>query len=141
MAEATAGAKNPAASAFAMIRQPTVLLTLGLMVVIVMMVLPVPPIILDIGLTASFAFAILIFSITLFIEKPLDFSAFPSVLLMSLLLRLSLNISSTKLIIGEGHTGTGAAGGVIEGFANFIMGGNLFLGMIIFCVLIIVNFL
>ncbi|MEM9988967.1 MAG: FHIPEP family type III secretion protein, partial [Pseudomonadota bacterium] len=121
--------------------QPTVLLTLGLMVIIVMMVLPVPPIVLDIGLTASFAFAILIFTITLFIEKPLDFCAFPSVLLMSLLLRLSLNISSTKLIIGEGHTGTAAAGGVIEGFANFIMGGNLFLGMIIFAVLIIVNFL
>lgn len=121
--------------------QPTVLLTLGLMIIIVMMVLPVPPIILDIGLTASFAFAILIFTITLFIQKPLDFSAFPSILLISLLLRLSLNISSTKLIIGEGHTGTSAAGGVIEGFANFIMGGNIFLGLIIFSVLVIVNFL
>ncbi len=142
MAEATAaGAPTSIAGALQMLRQPTVLLTLGLMVIIVMMVLHVPPIVLDIGLTASFAFAILIFTITLFIEKPLDFSAFPSVLLMSLLLRLSLNISSTKLIIGEGHTGTGAAGGVIEGFANFIMGGNLFLGLIIFSVLVIVNFL
>jgi flagellar biosynthesis protein FlhA len=128
-------------TAMSLLRQPTVLLTLGLMIIIVMMILPVPPILLDIGLTVSFAFAILIFTITLFIEKPLDFSAFPSVLLMALLLRLSLNISSTKLIIGEGHTGTDAAGGVIEGFAMFIMGGNLFLGIIIFCVLIIVNFL
>ncbi|GGD12177.1 flagellar biosynthesis protein FlhA [Aquisalinus flavus] len=121
--------------------QPTVLLALALMVVIVMMVLPIPAWMLDVGLTASFAFAILIFTITLFIEKPLDFSSFPSILLASLLLRLSLNISSTKLIIGEGHTGTDAAGGVIEGFAMFIMGGNMFLGLIVFCVLIIVNFM
>ena len=126
---------------FKSLYQPTVLLALSLMVVIVMMVLPVPPWLLDVGLTASFAFAILIFTITLFIEKPLDFSSFPSILLASLLLRLSLNISSTKLIIGNGHTGTGAAGGVIEGFAMFIMGGNLFLGLIVFCVLIIVNFM
>ncbi len=121
--------------------QPTILMAVGLMIIIIMMVLPVPPILLDIGLTISFAMAILIFTLTLFVERPLDFSSFPSILLASLLLRLSLNISSTKLIIGEGHTGTGAAGGVIEGFAMFIMGGNLFLGLIVFCVLIIVNFL
>ena len=120
---------------------PTVGLALGLMAMIVMMVLPVPPIVLDVGLTASFAFAILVFTTTLFVERPLDFSAFPAIILVSLLLRLALNISSTKLIIGEGHTGTGAAGGVIEGFAMFIMGGNLGLGLIVFCVLIIVNFL
>lgn len=121
--------------------QPTVLLAVALMVVIIMMVLPVPAWVLDIGLTASFAFAILIFTITLFIEKPLDFSSFPSVLLTALLLRLSLNISSTKLIIGQGHTGSGAAGGVIEGFAMFIMGGDIFLGLIVFSVLVIVNFM
>ncbi|WP_031551156.1 flagellar biosynthesis protein FlhA [Parvularcula oceani] len=119
----------------------TVGLALGLMAVLVMMVLPVPPIVLDLGLTASFAFAILIFTVTLFVERPLDFSSFPAILLVSLLLRLSLNISSTKLIIGEGHTGTGAAGSVIEGFAMFIMGGNLGLGLIVFIVLIIVNFM
>lgn len=123
------------------VKQPAVLLAVGLMLILVMMILPVPPIVLDIGLTLSFAMAILVFTVTLFIQKPLDFSSFPSVLLMALLLRLSLNISSTKLIIGEGHTGTGAAGGVIEGFAMFIMGGNLFMGLVIFCVLIIVNFL
>ncbi len=121
--------------------QPTVLLALALMVVIAMMILPVPAIVLDLGLMLSFAFAILIFTITLFIEKPLDFSSFPSVLLASLLLRLSLNISSTKLIIGEGHTGSDAAGGVIEGIAMFIMGGNIWMGLIVFSVLIIVNFL
>ena len=121
--------------------QPTVLLALALLTVIVMMILPVPSILLDIGFAVSFALAILIFTTTLFVERPLDFSAFPTVLLASLMLRLSLNVSSTKLIIGEGHTGTGAAGGVIEGFANFIMGGNLFLGLVVFCVLLIVNFI
>lgn len=121
--------------------RPTVLLALALMAVIVMMVLPMPPIVLDIGLAASFALAILIFTITLFIERPLDFSSFPTILLASLMLRLSLNISSTKLIIGEGHTGTDAAGGVIEGFANFVMGDNVLLGVVVFVVIMIVNFM
>lgn len=121
--------------------QPTVLLALALMAIIVMMILPVPSWMLDVGLAASFALAILIFTITLFIEKPLDFSAFPTILLASLMLRLSLNVSSTKLIIGQGHTGTGAAGEVIEGFANFIMGGSVFLGLVVFGVLLIVNFM
>ncbi len=121
--------------------QPTVLLAVALMAIIVMMVLPVPAWLLDVGLTASFAFAILIFTIVLFIERPLDFSSFSTVLLGSLLLRLSLNVSSTKLIIGSGHTGTDAAGGVIEGFAMFIMGGNILLGLVVFTVLLIVNFM
>ncbi len=121
--------------------QPTILLALALMAVIVMMILPVPAWILDIGLAASFALAILMFTVTLFIERPLDFSAFPTVLLASLMLRLSLNVSSTKLIIGEGHTGTGAAGDVIEGFASFVMSGSVFLGLVVFCVLLIVNFI
>ena len=121
--------------------QPTILLTLALMAIIVMMILPMPSWVLDIGLAASFALAILIFTVTLFIERPLDFSAFPTILLASLMLRLSLNVSSTKLIIGEGHTGTNAAGDVIEGFANFVMGGSVFLGMVVFGVLLIVNFM
>ena len=121
--------------------RPTVLLALALMAVIVMMILPMPAWVLDIGLAASFALAILIFTVTLFIERPLDFSSFPTVLLASLMLRLSLNVSSTKLIIGQGHTGTDAAGEVIEGFANFIMGGSLFLGLVVFGVLLIVNFI
>jgi flagellar biosynthesis protein FlhA len=120
--------------------QPRILLALALMAVIVMMVLPVPAFLLDIGLAASFALAILIFTITLFIERPLDFAAFPSILLGSLMLRLSLNVSSTKLIIGQGHTGTDAAGHVIEGFAMFVMGGQLLVGIVVFLVLLIVNF-
>ncbi|KIT14291.1 flagellar biosynthesis protein FlhA [Jannaschia aquimarina] len=120
--------------------QPTILFALALMAVIVMMVVPIPSWLLDIGLAASFSLAILMFTTALFVERPLDFSSFPTVLLASLMLRLALNVSSTKLIIGEGHTGTGAAGSVIEGFAQFVMGGNLFLGFVIFCVLLIVNF-
>ncbi len=121
--------------------RPTILLALALMAVIVMMVLPMPAWILDIGLAASFALAILIFTVTLFIERPLDFSAFPTVLLASLMLRLSLNVSSTKLIIGQGHTGTSAAGDVIEGFAMFVMSGSVILGLVVFTVLLIVNFI
>lgn len=121
--------------------QPTVLFALALLTVIVMMILPIPAFLLDIGFAASFAVAILIFTTTLFVERPLDFSAFPTVLLASLMLRLSLNVSSTKLIIGEGHSGLDAAGGVIQGFAMFVMGGNLFLGLVVFCVLLIVNFI
>ncbi|OAN69202.1 flagellar biosynthesis protein FlhA [Jannaschia sp. EhC01] len=121
--------------------QPTILFALALMAVIIMMILPVPSFILDIGLATSFGLAILIFTVTLFIERPLDFSAFPTVLLASLMLRLSLNVSSTKLIIGQGHTGTDAAGSVIEGFAMFVIDGSVVMGLVIFCVLLIVNFI
>ncbi len=124
----------------AILFRPTILLALAIMAIIVMMVLPVPSWVLDLGLALSFALAILMLTVTLFVERPLDFSAFPTILLASLMLRLSLNISSTKLIIGQGHTGTDAAGEVIEGFANFIMGGSVLIGVVIFCVLMIVNF-
>lgn len=121
--------------------QPTILMALALMAIIVMMILPMPAWVLDVGLAGSFGLAILIFTVTLFIERPLDFSAFPTILLASLMLRLSLNVSSTKLIIGEGHTGADAAGNVINGFAMFVMGGSVFLGLVVFCVLLIVNFM
>jgi flagellar biosynthesis protein FlhA len=121
--------------------QPTVLLALALMAVIAMMVLPVPTWLLDLGLALSFALAILILTVALFIERPLDFSAFPTILLASLLLRLSLNVASTKLIISQGHTGTDAAGHVIEAFAEFVMAGDLVLGLVIFVVILIVNFM
>ena len=124
----------------ASIFRPTILLTLALMAIIVMMILPMPSAVLDVGLALSFSIAILMFTVTLFIERPLDFSAFPTILLASLMLRLSLNVSSTKLIIGQGHTGTDAAGHVIEGFAMFVMGGNLLVGFVVFCVILIVNF-
>jgi flagellar biosynthesis protein FlhA len=119
----------------------TIALSFVLMGIICIMILPVPSWALDIGLAASFSLAILMFTVTLFIQRPLDFSAFPTILLGSLILRLSLNIASTKLIIGNGHTGTSAAGDVIEGFAMFVMGGNIALGLVVFSVLLMVNFL
>lgn len=121
--------------------RPTIVLAMALMAVILMMILPMPAFVLDIGLAASFALAILIFTNTLFIERPLDFSSFPTILLASLMLRLSLNVSSTKLIIGQGHTGTDAAGNVIQGFSMFVMGGSVLIGLVVFCVLLIVNFM
>lgn len=131
----------PGISRLQAVFRPTVLLALGLMAIIVMMILPIPAWLLDIGLAVSFALAILMLTVTLFIDRPLDFSAFPTILLASLLLRLALNVSSTKLIISEGHTGPDAAGHVIAGFAEFIMGGDLILGLVIFVVLLIVNFI
>ncbi|MEE9426705.1 MAG: flagellar biosynthesis protein FlhA [Paracoccaceae bacterium] len=128
-------------SVLASIFQPTILLALALISIIVMMILPMPAWVLDLGLAASFALAILMFTVTLFVQRPLDFSVFPTVLLASLMLRLSLNVSSTKLIIGEGHTGTSAAGEVIEGFAMFVMGGSVLMGLVVFGVLLIVNFI
>ncbi len=125
----------------ALLLKPTALLALALLAVIAMMILPMPALLLDIGLAASFGLAVLIFTVVLFVERPLDFSAFPTVLLASLVLRLALNVSSTKLIIGQGHTGTDAAGHVIEGFAMFIMGGSVFLGIVVFVVILIVNFI
>jgi len=116
-------------------------LVVFLMAIIIMMILPVPSFLLDIGLAFSFGIAVMIFTVTLFVQRPLDFSAFPAMLLGSLMLRLSLNVSSTKLILSEGHTGTGAAGSVIQGFASFIMGGSLLLGIITFLVILIVNFM
>lgn len=136
MAALTASTMNLSA-----LRQPTVYLAVALMAIIVMMVLPMPAWVLDLGLAVSFGLAILIFTTTLFIERPLDFSSFPTLLLSSLMLRLSLNVSSTKLIIGQGHTGTNAAGDVIAGFADFVMGGDIFLGLVVFGVLLIVNFM
>ncbi|HBK90465.1 MAG TPA: flagellar biosynthesis protein FlhA [Parvularcula sp.] len=119
----------------------TTVMTAGLIAIIAMMVLPAPPVLVDIGLTVSFALAMLVFAMTLFVERPVDFSGFPTVLLSAVMLRLSLNISSTRLIIGEGHTGPDAAGAVIHGFAMFIMDGNIFIGLVVFTVIMIVNFM
>lgn len=121
--------------------RPTILFAIALMSVLVMMILPVPPFMLDAGLALSFALAILVFIMALFIERPLDFSSFPTLLLIALVLRLALNVSSTKLIIGHGHTGQNAAGSVISAFANFVMQDSFILGVVIFCVLLIVNFM
>jgi flagellar biosynthesis protein FlhA len=106
-----------------------------------MMIAPVPTWLLDFGLAVSFALAVVIFSASALARSPLEFSSFPTILVISLVLRLSLNISSTKLIIGNGHNGPSSAGTVIEGFARFVAGGNVALGAIVFLIFLIVNFI
>ena len=115
-------------------------LALGVVVILIVLILPLPSWLLDFALAISITFSVLILMTCLFIEKPLEFSAFPTVLLIATMIRLSLNLASTRLILADGHTGPDAAGHVIEGFASFVMGGNFVIGIIVFGILVIVNF-
>jgi len=115
-------------------------LAVGVMLILVVLILPLPPMLLDVALAISIIFSVLILMTALFIHAPLEFSAFPTVLLISTMLRLALNLASTRLILSHGHEGTAAAGHVIEAFGNFVMGGNFVIGVIVFTILIIVNF-
>ena len=103
--------------------------------------LPIPPFLIDIGLAFSIAFSVLILMVALWIQKPLDFSSFPVILLISTMTRLSLNIATTRVILSHGHEGHDAAGGVIAGFAELVMGGDFVIGLIVFLILITVNFI
>jgi flagellar biosynthesis protein FlhA len=115
-------------------------MALGVIAILVVLILPLPPLLLDLLLALSIMFSVLVLLTALFIEKPLDFSAFPTVLLIATMLRLSLNLASTRLILAHGHEGADAAGGVIEAFGGFIMQGNFVIGIIVFAILVIVNF-
>src|ERR1700760_4230121 len=115
-------------------------LAFGILTILVVLILPLPSIILDLFLAISITLSILILMTSLFIQAPLEFSAFPTILLISTMLRLSLNLASTRLILSRGHEGTAAAGHVIEAFGNFVMGGNFVIGIIVFAILVIVNF-
>jgi len=115
-------------------------LAIGVLTILVVLILPLPAVVLDLFLAISITLSILILMTALFIQAPLEFSAFPTVLLISTMLRLSLNLASTRLILSHGHEGTAAAGHVIEAFGGFVMGGNFIIGIIVFCILIIVNF-
>ncbi|WP_114395298.1 flagellar biosynthesis protein FlhA [Oleisolibacter albus] len=123
------------------LRHRDVLFALGLIFVLAVLILPVPGWMLDMGLALSMAISVLILMVGLWINRPLDFSSFPTVLLIATLLRLALNLASTRLILSQGHTGTDAAGHVIMGFADFVMGGNFVIGLIVFAILVIVNFI
>lgn len=113
---------------------------IGVVMLIVLLIVPLPPILLDLFLALSVTSSVLILMTALFMKKPLEFSAFPSVLLVATLFRLGLNIASTRLILGHGHEGPDAAGEIIEAFGNFIMQGNFVIGLIVFIILVIVNF-
>ena len=124
----------------AMLRRGDIALAIGVMAILVVLILPLPASLLDLSLAASIILSVLILMTALFIQTPLEFSAFPTVLLIATMLRLALNLASTRLILARGHEGTDAAGHVIQAFGNFVMGGNFVIGIIVFTILIIVNF-
>src|SRR5688500_13636269 len=122
------------------LRRGDLALALGMIGILVVLILPVPRLLLDLLLALSITFSVLVLLTSLFIVRPLEFSSFPAVLLIATMLRLALNLASTRLILAEGHTGSAAAGHVIEAFGGFIMQGNFVIGLIVFAILVIVNF-
>ena len=145
---ADTSAATPATSAFDFslagildfIKRSDLALALGIMAILVVLILPLPTWLLDISLAFSLSFAILILMTAVFIRKPLEFSSFPAVLLITTMMRLALNLASTRLILAHGNTGTAAAGYVIEAFGKLIMQGNFVIGIIVFAILVVVNF-
>jgi len=112
----------------------------GMVFILMMLIMPMPGWLLDIMLATSITFSVMVLMTTIFISKPLEFNSFPTILLIATMLRLSLNLASTRLILSEGHKGTDAAGEVIEAFGQFLMGGEVVIGIIVFSILVIVNF-
>ncbi len=118
-----------------------VFFALGVVVILAVLFLPIPAFLIDVGLAFSIALSVLILMVALWIQRPLDFSSFPTILLISTMLRLSLNIATTRMILSEGSEGTHAAGYVISGFAQLVMSGDFVIGLIVFMILVIVNFI
>jgi len=111
-----------------------------LVVMLAMMVLPLPPLLLDILFTFNISLALIVLLVVIYAGRPLDFAAFPTVLLVATLLRLALNVASTRVVLLNGHTGTDAAGQVIRAFGDFVVGGNYTVGLVVFAILVIINF-
>ncbi len=118
-----------------------VFFALGIVIILAVLFLPIPAFLIDIGLAFSIALSVLILMVALWIQRPLDFSAFPTVLLIATMLRLSLNIATTRMILSHGNEGTHAAGYVISGFSKLVMSGDFVIGLIVFIILVIVNFI
>ncbi|ARF50584.1 flagellar biosynthesis protein FlhA [Pantoea stewartii] len=112
-----------------------------IIMILSMMVLPLPPFILDLLFTFNIALSIMVLLVAMFTQRTLEFAAFPTILLFSTLLRLSLNVASTRIILLEGHTGAAAAGRVVEAFGHFLVGGNFAIGIVVFIILVIINFM
>jgi len=121
-------------------RRGDVVLAVGVLMILAALILPLPTWLLDMGLAFSITFSVLVLMVAIFIEKPLQFSSFPTVLLLATLIRLALNMGSTRLILSHGHEGVEGAGQVIAAFSSFIMSGNFVIGIIVFAILVIVNF-
>jgi len=111
-----------------------------LLALLAMMILPLPPLLLDVLFTFNIALSIIVLLASIYARRPLDFAAFPSVLLGATLLRLALNIASTRVVLLHGHTGPTAAGQVIHAFGDFVIGGNYAVGFVVFAILVIINF-
>src|SRR5690554_2808466 len=111
-----------------------------ILMVLAMMILPLPPFILDLLFTFNISLAVMVLLVAMFTKKPLDFAAFPAVLLFATLLRLALNVASTRVVLLNGHKGPDAAGQVIEAFGHFLVGGNFAVGIVVFVILVIINF-
>ena len=140
-ASATGAIKLPGLGEIgAFMKRGDIALAVGVLTILVVLILPLPPILLDLALAISIIISVLILMTALFIQTPLEFSSFPTVLLIATMLRLALNLASTRLILAHGHEGTDAAGHVIEAFGNFVMSGNFVIGIIVFTILVIVNF-
>ena len=131
---------GPVGSRLAPILRTDVLFALGIITIILFMLIPMPTMMMDAGLSMSITFAVVVLMTVLFIQSPLEFSTFPTVLLITTSLRLGLNIASTRLILENGHTGLDAAGGIIEAFGTFIIKDSYIIGAIVFSILVIVNF-
>lgn len=127
--------------AISVLRRGDIGMALGMVAILVVLILPMPRGMLDFSLAISITFSVMVLMTALFIRAPLEFSSFPTILLIATMLRLSLNLASTRLILSNGHEGPSAAGKVIEAFGNFVMSGNFVIGMIVFAILIIVNFI
>lgn len=120
---------------------PDLLLPLGIVAILVLLLLPLPTWLLDFSLSVSITFSVIILMVVIFIASPLELTSFPTILLIATMLRLGLNVASTRLILSEGHTGTDAAGRVIEAFGGFVAGGNYVIGIIVFSILVLINFI
>ncbi|MCH7866015.1 MAG: flagellar biosynthesis protein FlhA, partial [Proteobacteria bacterium] len=125
----------------AIAKRGDIMLALGVVAILVVLILPMPKWGMDIALAFSITFSVLILMVALFVERPLDFSAFPTILLLATMIRLALNLASTRLILANGHLGTDAAGQVIQAFGGFVMGNNFVIGIIVFTILVLVNFI
>ncbi|CAO3434289.1 flagellar biosynthesis protein FlhA [Azospirillum doebereinerae] len=124
----------------ASLKRGDVVMAIGILIIVIGLIMPLPAVMLDLMLGLNVTISILILMVVLFIEKPLQLSSYPTILLITTLLRLSLNMASTRLILTQGHEGTAAAGHVIEAFAALVMGGDFVIGVIIYAILTIVNF-
>lgn len=128
-------------SLFSLGKRSDIALALGIVCMLVILILPLAPTLLDIALALSLTFSVLVLMTSIFIEKPIQFTSFPLILLISTLFRLALNLSSTRLILANGNRGPDAAGHVIAAFGGFIMSGNFIIGVIVFAILVLVNFM